>query len=185
MWGDVSSRVCLLRPSSRGQNKARLAPAQLFAGFYSEPRRCSDRLLKAAAAFSESNLRGPGSTASEESGVNVPALVFWRLSFVTSLRPCLRSTTLTCSQWARSPPPPPPFFHHYSPAFFFFFSHTHAQRWGEKNDLSAAHNSLHFYRPEWSCSTKGDIIFSGFDWPPPCHRMTSCKTAPHPTPPSK
>lgn len=130
---------------------------------------------------------GQGRLRLKKSGVNVPPLMFWRLSFMTSLWPCLRSTTLTCSQWARSPLPRPPFFffHHYSPAFFFFFSHTHAQRWGEKNDLSAAHNSLHFYRPEWSCSTKGDIIFSGFDWPPPCHRMTSCKTAPPTPPPSK
>lgn len=62
--------------------------------------------------------------------------------------------------------------------FFFslptFFSHTctaQGERWGwggagGKNDLSAALNSLHFYSPEWSGPTKGDIIFSGFDWPP-------------------
>lgn len=48
-----------------------------------------------------------------------------------------------------------------------FFSHTYTARgWGGKNDLSAALNSLHFYSPEWSGPTKGDIIFSGFDWPP-------------------
>lgn len=63
--------------------------------------------------------------------------------------------------------PPPLLF--FSPAL----SHTHTQL-GGKNDLSAALNSLHFYSPEWTSSTKGDIIFSGLDWPPPCHRMTSC-----------
>lgn len=68
----------------------------------------------------------------------------------------------------RPPPSPYPFFL-LSPRF----SHTHTQlggeRWvgvGGKNDLSAALNSLHFYSPEWSGPTKGDIIFSGFDWPP-------------------
>lgn len=58
--------------------------------------------------------------------------------------------------------PPPPFF--FLPRFF---SHTYTAQ--GKDDLSAALNSLHFYRPEWTGSTKGDIIFSGFDWPPPCH----------------
>lgn len=56
------------------------------------------------------------------------------------------------------------------PTHFFlprFFSHTYTAQ--GKNDLSAALNSLHFYSPEWTGSTKGDIIFSGFDWPPPCH----------------
>lgn len=102
-------------------------------------------------------------------GVKAPALMFWKLSFMTSLWRCLRSTTLACWQCtsllACLPLP-----------FFFFsstFSHTHTRLRG-KNDLSAALNSLHFYKPEWTGSTKGDIIFSGFDWPPPCHRMTSC-----------
>lgn len=92
--------------------------------------------------------------------------MFWKLSFMTSLWPCLWSTTLACPQWNCLPPP----------LFFtpLLFSHTHTQLRG-KNDLSAAHNSLHFYRTEWTGSTKGDIIFSGFDWPPPCHEMTSCK----------
>lgn len=61
------------------------------------------------------------------------------------------------------------------PFLFFrprFFSHTYTAQ--GKNDPSAALNSLHFYSPEWTGSTKGDIIFSGFDWPPPCNRMTSC-----------
>lgn len=117
--------------------------------------------------------------------MNAPALLFCTLSLMTSLWPCLRSTTLACPQWARPPlplvpssplpPPTPPRL-----VFFFFLTHMHSKG-KEKNDLSAAHNSLHFYRPEWSCSTKGDIIFSGFDWPPPCHRMTSCKTAPPPS----
>lgn len=73
--------------------------------------------------------------------------------------------------------PPPP-----QPPFFFlprFFSHTYTAQ--GKNDLSAAPNSLHFYSPEWTGSTKGDIIFSGFDWPPPCHRMTSCNLPPRNT----
>lgn len=38
---------------------------------------------------------------------------------------------------------------------------------------SVAFNSLHFYATQWSGWTKGDIIFSGFDWPPPCSGMTS------------
>lgn len=69
------------------------------------------------------------------------------------------------------------------PLFFLprFFSHTYTAQ--GKNDLSAALNSLHFYSPEWTSSTKGDIIFSGFDWPPPCHRMTSCNPPPPNTSP--
>lgn len=52
--------------------------------------------------------------------VKALALMFWKLSFMTSLWPCLWSTTLACLQWTYSPPPP----------FFFFspaFSHTHTQ----------------------------------------------------------
>lgn len=69
---------------------------------------------------------------------------------------------------------PPPFF------LSSLFSHTYTftQLRGGKNDLSAALNSLHFYSLEWTGSTKGDIIFSGFDWPPPCHKMTSCEPPP-------
>lgn len=92
------------------------------------------------------------------------ALMFWKLSFMTSLWPCLWSTTLACPQWT----PPLPFF--FPPPLFL----THTRTAQGKNDLSAALNSLHFYSPEWTSSTKGDIIFSGFDWPPPGHKMTSC-----------
>lgn len=52
---------------------------------------------------------------------------------------------------------------------FFLFFLTHRE-----NDLSANLNSLHFYSAEWTNSTKVDIIFSGFDWPPACPTMTSC-----------
>lgn len=69
---------------------------------------------------------------------------------------------------------PPPFF---SLLSFLTHIHIYTTRGGE-NDLSAALNSLHFYSLEWTGSTKGDIIFSGFDWPPPCHKMTSCKPPP-------
>lgn len=81
---------------------------------------------------------------------------------------------------------PPPLF--FLLVFFFFHTHTHIHNSdGGKNDLSAALNSLHFYRLEWTGSTKGDIIFSGFDWTPPCHKMTSCNPCSNtltPTPPA-
>lgn len=51
--------------------------------------------------------------------------------------------------------------------FFFFLTR-------RENDLSANLNSLHFYSVEWTNSTKVDIIFSGFDWPPACPTLTSC-----------
>lgn len=105
--------------------------------------------------------------------------MFWKLSFMTSLWRCLRSTTLACWQ-CTSPPACLP---HFFSLPFFSHTYTHTQFRG-KNDLSAALNSLHFYRPEWTCSTKGDIIFSGFDWPPPCHRMTSCKPSTPPPQPA-
>lgn len=67
--------------------------------------------------------------------------------------------------------PPPQPLHPFFFSLHVFLTHIHSsggERWGGggKNDLSAALNSLHFYSPEWSGPTKGDIIFSGFDWPP-------------------
>lgn len=102
------------------------------------------------------------------------------LALMTSLWACLWSTTLACPQWTSLLACPPTT----TPIFFLlrFFSHIYTAQ--GKNDLSAALNSLHFYSPEWTGSTKGDIIFSGFDWPPPCHRMTSCTPLPNTSQPA-
>lgn len=86
-------------------------------------------------------------------------LMFWQLNFMTSLWCYLRSAPLA---WPQCFP---------LLARLSFFSFFLTRR---ENDLSANLNSLHFYSIEWTNSTKVDIIFSGFDWPPACPTMTSC-----------